>query len=151
MLPQTMSTETQYPEGHVDDDVLDTLPDDGEATPQYESDPENSCVESTTLQGRHWIPTEDEMTWEMQSNGGMGTRSRRHHRRPRSRPRRDIEEQSSIGDGMNKYGAQKGRSSDAGVIVIPHIPRVPPSRPMGGDDTSLSRPSSVIHPYVSDV
>lgn len=148
-----MSDQSHYSEGHADDDILDNLPDEGEATPQYESDPENSCVESTTLQvqGRSWIPTEDEMTWEMQSNRGMGSRSRRYPRGPRSRHRHDIEEQSSIGDGMNKYGAQKGRNSDAGVIVIPHIPRVPPSRPMVGDDSSLSRPSSVIHPYVSDV
>lgn len=146
--PPVVSAQMDYPE---EEDVIDTLPHEGEATPQYESDPESNYVGSRNYtQGRHRRSesSEDAVTWEMHSDEGMGNHSRRYHHRHG----RDLEEQSSIGDGMNKYGHRKGKASDTGIIVIPRIPGVPvSSRHMGLDDPSASRPSSVIHPYVSGV
>jgi len=149
-ITPTVSVQMHYPEEYVEDDALDTLPHEGEATPQYESDPESNYVDSSTVQGRSWMAETngDAMTWEM-SDQGIANRSRRSRRRSRSRHRYDIEERPSIEDEMNKYGARKGKGLDTGVVVIPHIPRVPPppSRPMSTDGSSASRPSSFIHPY----
>ncbi|KAF9075491.1 hypothetical protein BDP27DRAFT_1315132 [Rhodocollybia butyracea] len=117
---------------------------EGEATPQYESDPESN-FDSPTLHGRVWVADSNNgsMTWEMQSDAPVHP-VRSHHHRHRSRSRRhETEEQTSIE--TIRAGSRKDKRPNSGVIVIPHIPRVPP--PPTAEDPSASRRSSVMHPY----
>ncbi|GAV99308.1 hypothetical protein LENED_000753 [Lentinula edodes] len=131
---------------------------DGEATPQYESDPESDFIDPATVQGRNWIAdtNDDATTWEMHSNEIFRTGSVTYHRprihQSRHGRRRDIEEQPSIGNiraEINKYSTPPGSGKDpsAAVIVVPRISRVDPTRPLVMEEPSASHSSDVVHPY----
>jgi hypothetical protein len=119
-----------------------------EAIPRYSFDPESSYVHSPTMQQRRNREGED---WEMRSDESAGPASRSHHRHHhhhhrRSRSRHETEERLSIEStesAMNK----PSKASNASVIVLPHIARVPLSRPTIIDGPSASRPASIMHPY----
>ncbi|KAF5387232.1 hypothetical protein D9757_006817 [Collybiopsis confluens] len=190
-----------HTEGQVDQPVETVRPEsdydydyDGEATPQYESDPESNCVHSplSSPQGRStrsWVAegNDDGLAWEMRSDESTGvgavsspaanaqqqqhnrtmarqSQNQQHsiqHSRSRKGRKRMLEEQPSIGSigsamnaGMSKNKRKRsslGKDSTAGIVVIPHIPRVPPSLRQAAmlEDatTSSSRPASIVHPY----
>ncbi len=86
----------------------------------------------------------------MQSDEGTAHRpqqQRLHY--SRSRQALEVEEQPSQDDANSMRKGRPGKGPNTGVIVIPHIPRVPPSRAMFVEDPPVSRPASIVHPYVS--
>ncbi|THV06650.1 hypothetical protein K435DRAFT_960261 [Dendrothele bispora CBS 962.96] len=130
----------------------------GEATPQYESDPENFIGNSPQqldvedpLRARHkggddnrsWNTHE---MWDMQSEEmrqQLSLHSKKKSPRGRPRPRPDLGRPYSFGD----LTPPSGKSRRPGAVVYPSIPRIdaivreaPPSH--------SNRSSMVIHPYV---
>ncbi|KAJ3784031.1 hypothetical protein GGU10DRAFT_39201 [Lentinula aff. detonsa] len=130
---------------------------EGEATPQYESDPESNYIDSATMQGVNWNAdtNDDALTWSDEDNRSRPViyHRSRHHQSRHSRGR-EIEERPSIGNlgtEMTKYSTRPESHKDinAAVIVVPQIPRVHLTRALLVEDPSMSasHSSDVVHPY----
>ncbi|KAJ3966251.1 hypothetical protein EV361DRAFT_588023 [Lentinula raphanica] len=139
------------------------LPDseyEGEATPQYESDPESNYIDSPMQGATNWPATVDDDAASLSDEDHRHrhrTRPVVHHRTRHHQPRhgsrrREIEEQISIGNlrpEINKIGSrpESGKDINAAVIFVPQMSRAQISRQLLVEDPSGSHSTGVVHPY----